>query len=64
MRIAGYVGGISPSKVKPDDKKLSISDINYVEKEFNEILFEDGYKTFFDYLKLKEYVKLVVDESD
>ena len=47
-----------------DDKKLSLSDINYVEKEFNEILFEDGYKTFFDYLKLKEYVKLVVDESD
>ena len=25
MRIAGYVGGISPSKIKPDDKKLSPS---------------------------------------
>ena len=47
-----------------DDKKLNINDINYVEKEFNEILFEDGYKSFFDFLKLKEYVKLVMDESD
>ena len=47
-----------------DDKKLNTNDINYVEKEFNEILFEDGYKSFFDFLKLKEYVQLVMDESD
>jgi len=44
------------------DKKLAAKDIEYMEKEFNNILFENGYKSFFDFLKLKEYVKTVLSE--
>ena len=31
----------------------------FKEKEFNEILLEDGYVSFFNYLKLKEFVRLI-----
>ena len=41
------------------DKKYSDEDISYIEKEFNEILLEDGYVSFFNYLKLKEFVRLI-----
>jgi len=44
------------------DKKLDAKEIEYMEKEFNNIIFEDGYKSFFDFLKLKEYVKTVLSE--
>ena len=36
------------------DKKMEIEDISYIEKEFNDILFEDDLVSFFNYLKLKQ----------
>ena len=45
-----------------NDKKFNNEDTNYIEKEFNNILLENGYESFFDYLKLKKFVKLIVSE--
>ena len=47
-----------------DNNKFTNEDINYIEKEFNDILFEEGYKSFFNYKKLKEYIKLIMSEED
>jgi len=44
------------------NKKLNEEDIKYYEKELNEIVFKDGYNSLFDFLKLKEFVKLSVSE--
>ena len=46
------------------EEKLSIEDINYIEKEFNDIMLEDGYKNLFLFPKLKELVRSVVSESN
>ena len=43
-------------------KKFENEDTNYIEKEFNNILLENGYESFFDYLKLKKFVKLIMSE--
>ncbi len=48
----------------PENKKFSKEDVNYIEKEFNDSLFEDGYKSFFNFLKLKEYIKLVAADMN
>ena len=45
-----------------NDKKFENEDTNYIEKEFNNILLENGYESFFDYLKLKKFVKLIMSE--
>ena len=42
-----------------DDKKLSSEDINYIEKEFNNLMFEDGYKSLFHFPNFKEFIKSV-----
>ena len=46
------------------DTKLNEKDISYIEKEFNQILLEDRYESFFNFDKLKEFVKLAVDENN
>ena len=47
-----------------ENKKFTQQDIDYVEKEFNDLLFEDGYVSFFNFLKLKEYIKLIMTEEN
>ena len=44
-------------------EKFSEEDVEYIEKEFNDLLLDDGYKTFFDYLKLKEFLKIILTEE-
>ena len=38
-------------------KNLTIEDINYIEKEFNDLMLEDGYKSLFHFPKFKEFIK-------
>ena len=45
-----------------DDKKLSNEDINFVEREFNDFMFEDGYKTLFRFPIFKEFIKSISQE--
>ena len=45
-------------------KKFSAEDINYFDKEFNEILLKEDYKTLFNYKKLKEFIKLTTVEEN
>ena len=42
-----------------DDKKLSNEDINYIEKEFNNLMFENGYESLFHFPNFKEFIKSV-----
>ena len=37
-------------------------DVKYIEKEFNNIVMDEGYKTLFNFLKLKEFVKLITED--
>ena len=46
-----------------NDKKFKEDDVTYIEQQFNEILLEDDYKTLFDFLKFKEFIKLFFEES-
>ena len=34
-----------------------------IEKEFNNLILEDGYASLFNFLNLKEFVRLVVNET-
>ena len=45
-----------------DEKKLSIEDVDYIEKEFNNLMFEDGYESLFDFPNFKEFIKSVTSE--
>ena len=42
-----------------DDEKLSNEDINYIEKEFNDLMFEDGYESLFHFPQFKEFIKSI-----
>jgi len=39
--------------------KLKNEDVDYVEKEFNNLMFEDGYNTLFHFSQFKEFVKSI-----
>ena len=45
------------------DNKMNADDISYIEKEFNDLLFEDGLVSFFNYLNLKEFIQVVADDN-
>ena len=47
-----------------DDENFENEDVKYVEKEFNNIVMDEGYKTLFNFLKLKEFVKLITDDTN
>ena len=47
-----------------DDKKFKDEDVTYIEKEFNDLLLEDGYASLLNFLKLKEFVKLIMVETN
>jgi len=41
------------------DKKLTEDDVSYIEKEFNNLLLEDGYASLFNFINLKEFIQLI-----
>jgi len=41
------------------EDKLKNEDINYVEKEFNNLMFEEGYNSLFHFSQFKEFVKSI-----
>ena len=45
-----------------DNKKLSNNDINFIEKEFNDYMFEDGFSNLFLFPKFKEFIKSITNE--
>ena len=47
-----------------DDKKFRDEDVAYFEKEFNDLVLADGYASLFNFLKLKEFVKLIITETN
>ena len=47
-----------------NDKKFNNEDINYIEKEFNNLMLENGYQSLFHFPKLKEFIKSVSDDEN
>ena len=45
-----------------DDHKFKDEDVHYIEKEFNNIILEDGYASLFNFRKLKEFIKTISSE--
>ena len=41
-----------------NDKKCKDEDVAYFEREFNDLVLENGYASLFNFLKLKEFVRL------
>ncbi len=46
------------------ENKFNEEDISYIEKEFNEILLEERYASFFNFDKLKEFIRLITPEHN
>jgi len=46
------------------DKKFNNEDVDYTEKEFNDLMFENGYKKLFDFPTLKNLIKSVMNEKN
>lgn len=47
-----------------NDKKSSSEDINYIEKEFNDLMLENGYEQLFHFSKFKEFIKSITSENN
>ena len=47
-----------------DEQKLRDEDVAYIEKEFNNLILEEGYTSLFNFLKLKEFVQLIITEKN
>ena len=45
-------------------EKINEEDLLYIESEFNKVLFENRYQSFFDFKNLKEFLKLVIQENN
>ena len=45
-------------------KKFVDEEMVYIEKEFNDLVLEDGYASLFNFVKLKEFVRLVATETN
>ena len=46
------------------DDKMNEEDINFIEKEFNNIMLEDGYNNLFRFPKFSEFLKTVTSETN
>ena len=46
-----------------NDKKMKNEDMIYIENEFNNLILEDGYASLFNFIKLKEFIRSVADET-
>ena len=47
-----------------DKEKLTAEDINYIEREFNNIMLEQGYDSLFYFPNFKEFIKSITSESN
>ena len=47
-----------------DDDKFSNEDIDYIEKEFNAIMLEEGYKNLFLFPKFKQFLKSTTSDKN
>ncbi len=47
-----------------DDNKYNEDSLAYFEREFNDILLKDGYKSLFNFKKLKEFVQSITPEEN
>ena len=47
-----------------NDEKLSNEDVNYVEKEFNDLMLGEGYKSLFYFPTFKEFIRSISDETN
>jgi len=45
-------------------EKLSNDDINFIEREFNDFMLEDGLKSLFLFPKFKEFIKSITSETN
>ena len=45
-------------------EKIPEEDLVYIEREFNNIILYDGYQSFFNFLNIKEFVKLITSEDN
>ena len=46
------------------DKKINNEDIIFVEREFNNIILDEGYESLFNFSNMKEFVKLITSEDN
>ena len=46
------------------DKSLNNEDINFIEKEFNDLMLVEGYKYLFNFQKFKEFIKSITSETN
>ena len=58
VKLILYIDEIS------DENKFKDDDIEFITKEFNNILLEDGYASFFNFNKFKEFIRLVASEDN
>ena len=47
-----------------DDKKFKDEDVTYIEREFNNLVLKDGYASLFNFLNLKDFVRLIITETN
>jgi len=46
------------------EKKFNAEDINFIEAEFNDLMFEKGFKNLFNFQKFKIFIKSVQEEKN
>ena len=44
--------------------KLSEADVDYIEKEFNNLMLQENLKSLFDFTKFKEFVRFVLSDEN
>ena len=47
-----------------NEEKIKEDDVSYIEREFNEIVLEEGYISLFDFTRIKDFVKTVTTETN
>ena len=47
-----------------DNEKLDNEDVNYIEKEFNDLMLGDNYKSLFYFPTFKEFIRSISDETN
>ena len=46
------------------DNKINNEDVIFVEREFNNIILDEGYESLFNFSNMKEFVKLITSEDN
>ena len=47
-----------------DNEKFENEEIDYIEREFNDLVLEEGYKNLFSFPIFKEFIKSINDENN